>query len=78
MLHFSLPCDAAGVEWSFAGFRRKMFERSEFFSELQNVVKRREPAIAAGYIGQGVRVPFSAYSFVAQQKSMATSGGATP
>ena len=50
-----------------------MFEAlAEFFSELQNVVIRRGPE------GQEVRVPFSAYSFVAQQKSKVPSGGATP
>ncbi|WP_321369363.1 hypothetical protein [uncultured Desulfuromusa sp.] len=34
--------------------------------------------MATGYSGQGARVPFSADSFVAQQKSQAADGVATP
>ena len=51
-----------------------MSEQSEFLPLLKADVEWKEPAIG----GQGGRVPFSAYSFVAQQKSKATSGGATP
>ena len=51
-----------------------MFEAlAEFLLLLKAAVERRDPAIG----WQGGRVPFSAYSFVAQQKSRATSGGAT-
>ncbi len=48
-----------------------MFEAlAEFLPILKAAVEWREPAIG----GQGVRVPFSAYSFVARQKSKAASG----
>jgi len=49
-------------EWSEAlqGFEEKCLSLGEFFSELQSVTKQREPA------GQGVRVPFFAYSFMAR------------
>jgi len=66
------------MQWSFAGFRRKMFEQSEFFSSQQDGTKWREPAVAAGYGRQGVRVRFFASFFVAQQKMKASSGAATP
>jgi len=55
-----------------------MFERSEFFSSLQNGTKRREPAVAEGYGGQGGRAYFFA-SFLWTHKEMkASGGGATP
>jgi len=55
-----------------------MFERSEFFSSLQNGTEWREPAVAEGYGGQGSRAYFFA-SFLWTHKEMkALSGGATP
>ncbi|MCK5913790.1 MAG: hypothetical protein KAG12_07905, partial [Desulfuromusa sp.] len=47
---------------------------SEFFSELQNVTKQREPAIG----GQGVRAYFFASFLWANKEMKAPSGGATP
>ena len=48
-----------------------MFERSEFLPILKATILWRESVVAAGSDRQGVRVSFSAYSFVTQQKSKA-------
>jgi len=45
---------------------------SEFFSARKTSAQRRVPA------GQEAGAPFSAYSFMAQKKSRASGGGATP
>ena len=55
-----------------------MFEAlAEFLPVLKVVVEWRAPAFTEGDGRQGAWVPFSADSFVAQQKSQAPSGGAT-
>jgi len=56
-----------------------MFEAlAEFLPILKTITTWREPAVAAGYGRQGVRVRFFASFFVAQQKMKALSGVATP